>query len=60
MKRLYMQRVVRLLAQSLQACSLARVHRKMAALQMKYRPSNVDGQPDAETAAILQVLNQAR
>mgnify|MGYP006166722119 FL=1 len=32
----------------------------LAALQMKYRPSNVDGQPDAETAAILQVLNQAR
>jgi len=32
----------------------------LAALQMKYRPSNFDGQPDAETAAILQVLNQAR
>ena len=32
----------------------------LAALQMKYRPSNVDGQPDAETAAILQALNQAR
>lgn len=30
----------------------------LAALQMKYRPANFDGQPDAETAAILQVLNQ--
>lgn len=30
----------------------------LAALQMKYRPARYDGEPDAETAAILQVLNQ--
>jgi N-acetylmuramoyl-L-alanine amidase len=29
----------------------------LAALQMKYRPARFDGVPDAETAAILQVLN---
>jgi N-acetylmuramoyl-L-alanine amidase len=30
----------------------------LAAFQMKYRPSNFDGQPDAETAAMLHVLTQ--
>ncbi len=30
----------------------------LAALQMKYRPARYDGEADAETAAILQVLNQ--
>lgn len=30
----------------------------VAAFQMKYRPANHDGQPDAETAARLLVLNQ--
>lgn len=30
----------------------------IAAFQMKYRPANYDGQPDAETAARLLVLNQ--
>lgn len=29
----------------------------LAAFQMKYRPARYDGQPDAETAALLQVLN---
>ncbi|PZR45231.1 MAG: N-acetylmuramoyl-L-alanine amidase, partial [Ectopseudomonas oleovorans] len=29
----------------------------IAAFQMKYRPANYDGQPDAETAARLLVLN---
>lgn len=29
----------------------------IAAFQMKYRPSRYDGEPDAETAAMLQVLN---
>jgi N-acetylmuramoyl-L-alanine amidase len=29
----------------------------MAAFQMRYRPSNYDGQPDAETAAMLVTLN---
>ena len=29
----------------------------IAAFQMKYRPANHDGQPDAETAARLLVLN---
>lgn len=29
----------------------------LAAFQMKYRPARFDGEPDAETAAILQVLN---
>jgi N-acetylmuramoyl-L-alanine amidase len=28
----------------------------LAAFQMKYRPARYDGQPDAETAAILEVL----
>ncbi|MBL8525911.1 MAG: N-acetylmuramoyl-L-alanine amidase [Betaproteobacteria bacterium] len=31
--------------------------RVIAAFQMKYRPSNFDGIPDAETAALLDVLN---
>ncbi|WP_394559962.1 N-acetylmuramoyl-L-alanine amidase [Aquipseudomonas alcaligenes] len=30
----------------------------LIAMQMKYRPARYDGEPDAETAAILQVLNQ--
>jgi len=30
----------------------------IAAFQMKYRPSRYDGQPDAETAALLLVLNR--
>lgn len=30
--------------------------RTLAAFQMKYRPSNYDGVPDAETAALLEVL----
>lgn len=30
----------------------------LAAFQMKYRPARFDGLPDAETAAILQVLNR--
>ena len=29
----------------------------LAAFQMKYRPANFDGSPDAETAALLDVLN---
>lgn len=33
------------------------LHNVLAALQMKYRPARFDGQPDAETAALLQVLN---
>ena len=28
----------------------------IGAFQMKYRPTNIDGMPDAETAAILDVL----
>lgn len=32
--------------------------RVIAAFQMKYRPLRYDGQPDAETAALLQVINQ--
>jgi N-acetylmuramoyl-L-alanine amidase len=31
--------------------------RVIAAFQMKYRPARDDGEPDAETAAMLQVLN---
>ncbi|WP_272890669.1 N-acetylmuramoyl-L-alanine amidase [Stutzerimonas sp. S1] len=31
----------------------------LAAFQMKYRPTRFDGEPDAETAALLQVLNGA-
>ena len=31
--------------------------RVVAAFQMKYRPARHDGEPDAETAAMLQVLN---
>ena len=31
----------------------------LAAFQMKYRPARHDGEPDAESAAILQVLNQS-
>ena len=30
----------------------------LAAMQMKYRPARYDGEPDAESAAILQVLNR--
>lgn len=33
-------------------------HQVLAAFQMKYRPQNFDGQPDAQTAALLYVLNQ--
>jgi len=29
----------------------------LAVFQMKYRPARYDGEPDAESAAILQVLN---
>ncbi len=32
----------------------------IAAFQMKYRPTRFDGEPDAQTAALLQTLNQAR
>lgn len=32
--------------------------RVIAAFQMKYRPARFDGEPDAETAALLQVLNE--
>jgi len=32
--------------------------RVIAAFQMRYRPLRYDGQPDAETAALLQVINQ--
>ncbi|WP_313024045.1 peptidoglycan recognition protein family protein [Pseudomonas lopnurensis] len=32
----------------------------IAAFQMKYRPARFDGEPDAETAALLQVLNEGR
>lgn len=32
----------------------------IAAFQMRYRPARFDGQPDAETAALLQVLLDAR
>jgi len=32
----------------------------LAAFQMHYRPSRFDGTPDAESAAILQVLNQTK
>ncbi|MCQ4324179.1 N-acetylmuramoyl-L-alanine amidase [Stutzerimonas stutzeri] len=32
----------------------------IAAFQMKYRPARFDGEPDAETAALLQVLNDGR
>jgi N-acetylmuramoyl-L-alanine amidase len=31
--------------------------RVIASFQMRYRPSNFDGKPDAETAALVQVLN---
>ena len=34
----------------------ADTRRILAAFQMKYRPSNFDGTPDAETAAILEVM----
>lgn len=33
------------------------LRRVISAFQMKYRPANHDGLPDAETAALLQVLN---
>jgi N-acetylmuramoyl-L-alanine amidase len=32
--------------------------RVIAAFQMKYRPARFDGQPDAETAALMQVLSE--
>ncbi|MDR0279338.1 MAG: N-acetylmuramoyl-L-alanine amidase [Paucimonas sp.] len=32
----------------------------IAAFQMRFRPQRFDGQPDAQTAAMLQVLNNAR
>jgi N-acetylmuramoyl-L-alanine amidase len=32
----------------------------LAAFQMHFRPSRFDGTPDAETAALLQVLNQTK
>nr|WP_314875442.1 N-acetylmuramoyl-L-alanine amidase [uncultured Pseudomonas sp.] len=32
----------------------------LAAFQMRFRPQRFDGQPDAQTAAMLQVLNQMR
>ena len=32
----------------------------IAAFQMHFRPSRFDGQPDAQTAALLQVLNQTK
>jgi len=32
----------------------------LAAFQMHFRPARFDGQPDAQSAAILQVLNQSR
>ncbi|MDG9885263.1 N-acetylmuramoyl-L-alanine amidase [Pseudomonas sp. GD04058] len=32
----------------------------IAAFQMRFRPQNFDGQPDAQTAAMLQVLNSQR
>lgn len=34
--------------------------RILAAFQMKYRPSNFDGRPDAQTAAILDVLTEGK
>lgn len=34
------------------------LRRVIAAFQMRYRPSSYDGTPDAETAALLAVLNQ--
>ena len=34
----------------------APTRRVIAAFQMKYRPSRYDGEPDAETAALIQVL----
>jgi N-acetylmuramoyl-L-alanine amidase len=36
----------------------APTRRVIAAFQMKYRPSRFDGEPDAETAALMQVLAQ--
>jgi N-acetylmuramoyl-L-alanine amidase len=36
----------------------AETRRVITAFQMKYRPARYDGEPDAETAALLQVLNQ--
>jgi N-acetylmuramoyl-L-alanine amidase len=36
----------------------AQTQRVMMNFQMRYRPSNCDGKPDAETAALLQVLTQ--
>jgi N-acetylmuramoyl-L-alanine amidase len=31
----------------------------LAAFQMRYRPARFDGEPDAQSAAILQVLNRS-
>ncbi len=36
----------------------APTQRVVAAFQMRYRPTKSDGQPDAETAALLQVINE--
>ena len=35
-------------------------HQVLAAFQMHYRPTRFDGTPDAQSAAILQVLNQTK
>jgi N-acetylmuramoyl-L-alanine amidase len=35
-------------------------HQVLAAFQMRYRPTRFDGAPDAQSAAILQVLNQTK
>lgn len=35
-------------------------HRVLAAFQMRYRPARFDGTPDAQSAAILQVLTQTK
>jgi N-acetylmuramoyl-L-alanine amidase len=32
----------------------------IAAFQMRFRPQRFDGMPDAQTAAMLQVLNRMR
>ena len=37
----------------------AATRRVLSAFQMKYRPARHDGQPDAQTAALLQVLNNS-
>jgi N-acetylmuramoyl-L-alanine amidase len=35
-------------------------HQVLAAFQMRYRPARFDGEPDAQSAAILTVLNQTK